>query len=139
MNNQKILDNAPEGATHVDNEGDYWLMHPDNQVETFMDGSWLYCNPQEPLRSLADIKHIAELEKEVVKANMKLIDCALDIAELEKERIKLLSCLLGISNECIGEIAMNYRLDAQMIGESIYAATGKTNPELAKALKEQGE
>jgi hypothetical protein len=83
MNNQKILDNAPEGATHVDNEGDYWLMHPDNQVETFMDGSWLYCNPQEPLRSLADIKHIAELEKEVVKANMKLIDCALDIAELE--------------------------------------------------------
>ena len=59
------------------------------------------------------------------------------IAELEKERADLLSCLLGISNECIGELAMNYRLDAQMIGESIYAATGKTNPELAEALKEQ--
>jgi hypothetical protein len=58
------------------------------------------------------------------------------IEELEKERVALLSCLLGISNECIGEIAMNYKLDAQMIGESIYAATGKTNPELAKALKE---
>ena len=82
-------------------------------------------------------ERIAELENEVVKANMKLIDCALDIAELEEGRITLLSCLLGISNECIGEIAMNYRLDAQMIGESIYAATGKTNPELAKALKEQ--
>mgnify|MGYP003679693512 CR=1 FL=1 len=61
------------------------------------------------------------------------------IAELEKERVGLLSCLLGISNECIGELAMNYRLDAQMIGESIYAATGKTNPELAEALKEQGK
>ena len=62
MKNQQILDNAPEGATHVDNEGDYWLMHPDNSVETFMDGDWLYCNPQEPLRSLTDIKRIAELE-----------------------------------------------------------------------------
>jgi len=61
------------------------------------------------------------------------------IAELEKEHTTLLSCLLGISNECIGEIAMNYKLDAQMIGESIYVATGKTNPELAEALKEQGE
>ena len=65
MNNQKILDNAPEGATHVDNEGDYWLMHPDNATETFMDGEWVYCNMQEPIRSLADIKRIAELEKEL--------------------------------------------------------------------------
>ena len=63
MNNQEILDNAPDGATHVDNEGDYWLMHPEKSTETFMDGDWLYCNPQEPLRSLADIKRIAELEK----------------------------------------------------------------------------
>ena len=58
------------------------------------------------------------------------------IAELEAERKKLLFCLLKISDQCIGEISMNYRLDAQHIGESIYQATGKTNPELGKALKE---
>ena len=76
-------------------------------------------------------------------ANMSIsaalvVDMAKRIAELERERFALLSCLLGISNECIGEIAMNYKLDAQMIGESIYAATGLSNPELAKALKEKG-
>ena len=73
-------------------------------------------------------KHRLEIEKKDKK-----------IAELEKERVSLLSCLLDISNECIGEIAMNYKLDAQMIGESIYAATGLSNPELAKELKEQGK
>lgn len=125
MINQDILGNAPEGATHVDDEGDYWLMHPENSTETFMDGDWLYCNPQEPLRSLSDIQTIIDLRAEN--------------AQLEKERFTLLSCLLGISNECIGEIAMNYKLDAQMIGESIYTVTGLSNPELAKALKEQGD
>jgi hypothetical protein len=73
MNDKDILVNAPEGATHVDNEGDYWLMQPDNSVETFMDGEWLYCNPQEPLRSLADIKRIVELEKENTKLK-KIVD-----------------------------------------------------------------
>ena len=57
------------------------------------------------------------------------------IAELEKEQATLLSCLLGISNRCIGEIAMNHRLDAQMIGESIYAATGKTLARTCKSNK----
>jgi hypothetical protein len=59
------------------------------------------------------------------------------IAELEKERITLLSCLLDISDGCIGKVTMNYNLDAQSIGESIYVATDKTNPELTQALKEQ--
>ena len=43
---------------------------------------------------------------------------------------KLEAALTDISNMCIGEIAMNYKLDAESIGELIYEATGKTNPEL---------
>ena len=51
---------------------------------------WLLiiCDEQitEPKRALESRdKHIAELENEVVKANMKLIDCALDITELESK------------------------------------------------------
>ena len=86
---------------------------------------------------------IAELEKErddfhdsLVTAELLVSDYRIDNAELEKENKKMLSCLFEISNECIGEIAMSYKLDAQMIGESIYQATGKTNPEIAKALKD---
>ena len=61
------------------------------------------------------------------------------IAELEKERIKLLSCLLDISDECIGEITMNYKVDSEYIGGRIHASTGMTNPKLREALKEQGK
>lgn len=82
----------------------------------------------EQIKLLFDIQPI-RLSKEQCETVMNYV------VELEKERITLLSCLLGISNQCIGEIAMNYTLDAEMIGESIYAATGKTNPELAKAIK----
>lgn len=120
MNNQQILDNAPEGATHIDNNGYYLKAGKSGFMEPSdcgLDWDYDYANHTE-VRSLADITRIVELEK---------------------ERVSLLSCLLDISNECIGEIAMNYKLDAQMIGESIYVATGLSNPELAKALKEQGE
>ena len=53
-----------------------------------------------------------------------------EIQELEAENLKLMAVLSDISNMCIGEIAMNYKLDAQSIGEDIYRATGKTNAEL---------
>lgn len=35
--------------------------------------------------------------------------------------------IADISNMCIGEITMNYKLDAQYIGELIYKVTGMTN------------
>ena len=72
-----------------------------------------------------------------MSVNRLLSDALERVAELEKERIKLLSCLLDISDECIGEITMNYRVDAECVGRSIYAATGMTNPQLTEALKEQ--
>ena len=39
---------------------------------------------------------------------------------------KLLSCLYGIQQMCIGEIAMNYKLDAEYIGRMISETTGMT-------------
>ena len=47
----------------------------------------------------------------------------------------LKEALAEISNMCVGDIAMSYKLDAQYIGELIYNATGMTNPELNEALK----
>lgn len=49
----------------------------------------------------------------------------------------LLSVLADISNMCIGEIAMNYKLDPQLIGEMIHKATGMTNPELNKYVEQR--
>ena len=77
------------------------------------------------------------LEKVILRLDGEEKEKDRRIAELEKERIKLLSCLLDISYECIGEITMNYRVDAEYIGRKIYAATGMTNPQLTEALKEQ--
>ena len=85
MNNQDILDKAPEGALGIKiMDGFYrWVLKDNTQSKIYGCEAFFDCN--QIYRSLADIKHNVELEKEVVKANMKLIDCALDIAELEKE------------------------------------------------------
>ena len=48
---------------------------------------------------------------------------------------KLLSCLYDIQQMCIGEIAMNYRLDAEYIGNMISETTGMTVRELEERLK----
>lgn len=54
----------------------------------------------------------------------------------QQEKIKkLMECLASISNGCIGELAMGYKLDANSIGEEIYAATGLTNTQLNEAVK----
>ena len=62
------------------------------------------------------------------------------ISELMKERVVHLYCLYDISSACIGQITMGYSLCPEDIGQQIYAATGKKNPELSafvKKLKEQ--
>ena len=43
---------------------------------------------------------------------------------------KMLICLSEISQMCIGEIAMGYKLDSQCIGEMIFEATGMTSTKL---------
>ena len=50
--------------------------------------------------------------------------------------IEVLDLLTEISQMCIGEISLNYKLDAQYIGQRIYEVTGLTAPELLKKLDE---
>ena len=64
MSNQEILDNAPEGATHIDNNGFYLRAGKSGFMEPSDCGlgwDYDYANHTE-VRSLADIKLIAELE-----------------------------------------------------------------------------
>ena len=49
---------------------------------------------------------------------------------------KLLSCLYDIQQMCIGEIAMNYKLDAEYIGRMISETTGMNVIELEGELKQ---
>ena len=63
MNNQKILNNAPEGATHFDAEGDY-LRAIEGGYEYFYEGVWRPLVNATSTRSLSDIRRIAELEGE---------------------------------------------------------------------------
>ena len=49
---------------------------------------------------------------------------------------KLLSCLFDIQQMCIGEIAMDYKLDAEYIGRMISDTTGMTVIELEDKLKQ---
>jgi hypothetical protein len=87
MNNQKILDNAPEGATHIDKDC-FYLRYDINQVLEIYHVNYKHWQQASAWigvdRSLADIKRITELQDGVVKANNKLISCAVKIAELEK-------------------------------------------------------
>jgi hypothetical protein len=73
MNNQEIIDNAPEGATHID--GTDYLNADNNSYWNRKKSKWCsLCDLslQDDMRSLADIKRIVELEK----ALNKLIDRA---------------------------------------------------------------
>jgi hypothetical protein len=70
MNNKDILANAPEGATHV-SKHDYWKDLDDNKRPMFWYEAtnkvmrrWVSVDSLHvSLRSLADIKRIAELER----------------------------------------------------------------------------
>ena len=62
--------------------------------------------------------------------------CYARIAELEGQSAALaarleecLECLCSMQ-QCIGEITISYRLDAEMVGQQIYQGTGMTEPEL---------
>ena len=76
MNNQEIIDNAPEGATHIeDNSNLYIKVLPRVTSTIFNDwfifeiDQWIIIDTYNVLlmRSLADIKRIVELEKALDK------------------------------------------------------------------------
>jgi hypothetical protein len=68
VNNQKILDNAPEGATHLQycSDGiDICYLKIDQNFYFHDDKTWRKVSPLlTNIKSLSDIKRIAELEKE---------------------------------------------------------------------------
>ena len=87
MTNQEILDNAPEGATHINTDGDYHKIETVYQYEDERDcgyedrfrlsssGDWVVGHDGLLLtRSLADIKRIAELENQWISVEDKLPD-----------------------------------------------------------------
>tara|TARA_R110002049_G_scaffold262961_2_gene439014 strand:+ start:411 stop:734 length:324 start_codon:yes stop_codon:yes gene_type:complete len=58
------------------------------------------------------------------------------IRNIVEQNKALMVAITEISNMCIGEIAMDYKLDAACIGDLIYDAIGMTNSELNKALEQ---
>ena len=69
MNNQQILENAPEGATHVDEYGIYLNTENDSYWKE-TSRKWVELTElllERNTRLLADIARIAELEKELAK------------------------------------------------------------------------
>ena len=73
MNNQEIVDNAPEGATHIDGEHNFC------KAGYYFDSKLRWWIPSEFIggsRSLADIKRIAELENHI--QSLKVINEYID-------------------------------------------------------------
>ena len=79
MSNQEILDNAPEGATHVNHKNKYFWFDGDNQfIYKPKTDEWLMTfyheNKLDLVRSLADIKRIVKLEARQVRADELIVE-----------------------------------------------------------------
>jgi len=134
MNEQKILDNAPlHDWTHVSDDMDtdaacfYSYL---KQVET-PNGQEFYKLGTDPVNLYRPVWNV---KQSIYNTTRSRIDIE-RIVELEKKRVKLLSCLLDIQSACIGQITLSYGLDAEYIGRQITDATGMTYPELDKELE----
>ena len=70
MNDKQILDNKPDGATHVEilaSTKVYYLRKDKNGMgyDVFISNEWVAMNVTGYFRSLSDIERIVELEKEL--------------------------------------------------------------------------
>jgi hypothetical protein len=118
MNNKDILDNAPEGATHYMGEDCFFpfikLISGVSHAYNFKVCEWLKLE-KIPLsidsRSLADIKHIVELEQ---------VEPAMDrLMEEKRKRIAELERIV----ECVAHIGVDfgygqYSIDQETIEKS---------------------
>jgi hypothetical protein len=104
MNNQEIIDNEPDEATHFDRFGDYQKLNKDGESYqwTKMIGGNYNWWPEKPIvadiRSLADIRRIVELETQQARAEIlihelheqvydnKYLDNRVRLYEVLKER-----------------------------------------------------
>jgi hypothetical protein len=74
MNDQEIIDNAPDGATHVDHLRLYWMVQ-DRDAFNWQGTGWqLISSDAEDFRSLADIKRIVELEALVEEIEDRIVN-----------------------------------------------------------------
>ena len=102
MNDKQILDNKPDGATHVEilaSTKVYYLRKDKNGMgyDVFISNEWVAMNVTGYFRSLSDITQIVELEKALERQTkkVKLLEPLLvcneqqRIAELEKELNKM--------------------------------------------------
>ena len=105
MNNQQILDNAPDGATHFHPNFKKYYKFTEcvNTAEMYLMGGWEHYPVYPSIRSLADIKRIAELEKTNTKLGMKstvldlakghLTQCEAALVERDRRITELENCL----------------------------------------------
>jgi hypothetical protein len=77
MNNQEIIDKAPPNTSIVDSEFKFF---DDIYCELNEEGEWNWKNamPKYPIRSLADIKRITDLER-----SLKIADCMIENQKIE--------------------------------------------------------
>ncbi len=67
MNNQDIIDNAPDDATHIDGEDDFCK---DGYYLGYTSRRWIPSDYVVGSRSIADIKRIVELETQQARAEI---------------------------------------------------------------------
>ena len=150
MTDQKILDNAPEGATHIDHLFSYWLVKDRDAFNWHGTGWQLISSDAEDFRSLADIKRIAELEG--FNVGLAEESCAQQkrIAELEKALIGMEDTANNF-NERIAELEKE-RDDFETLNSELYSiifthlgwwelegVNEIDHDDIIKALKEQAK
>jgi len=89
MNEQQILDNAPDGATHVDDGFGYWILSEDQNVKSqaWIDGRKGFRSLSIDgfsFRKLSCIQTIVEQQKRIEQLE-KMIDRCLGFDYLERE------------------------------------------------------
>ena len=85
MNDQEILANAPEGATHVDRNGIYLRFNRDRVLELYHVNYrqfWQAATFIVPDRSLADIKAGVERDKRIAELERGLLDIVNECVEV---------------------------------------------------------
>lgn len=114
MNNQEILDNAPEGATHCKDKPTrtdtvfYYKVTNDEWYFWSGDKWFIYHVCTTFMRSLKDIKRIVALEK---------------------SQNQLLSL---IYNSAVGNVAMGYPVDIEGIASEAYGITGVSSEQIKR-------
>ena len=129
MTNQEILDNAPEGATHVDEENDYFAFNARWRWNLWHDETKRFeATRATPTRSLADIKRIAELEQ---LACMDTLSKSLAIRDLELRECELMDFLDEVDTWSV--------MNTYVVAVDDFFERVKNLREQAKQLKEQGD